>query len=98
MFFGQESVEIIPENIPSATLDSHIDIIIRKFFDGDGWMALTVTMEERRQLPWFCHSCQQSLEGQSIGCDSCLNWQHWSCAAVKCQPKSKFWHCKDCKC
>ena len=99
MLLGQESVETIPENIPSAALDSHVDVnIIRKFFDGDGWMALTAAMEERRQLPWFCHSCQDTLEGQSIGCDSCLNWQHWSCAAVKGQPKSKFWYCKDCKC
>ena len=56
MLLGQKSVETIPENIPSAALDSHIDVnIIRKFSDRDGWMALTATMEERRQLPWFCH-------------------------------------------
>ena len=98
MLLGQESVETIPENIPSASLDPHVDInIVRKYFDGDGWACLTATMKERRELPWFCHSCQETLDGKSIGCDSCLNWQHWGCAGVKTQPKTKFWYCKDCK-
>ena len=26
----------------------------------------------------------------SIGCDSCLYWQHWRCVAVKAKPKPKF--------
>ena len=82
-------VETIPENIPLAALYSHANFF-PIFFDGDGFIAFAATTEERRQLPRFCHSCQQSLDGQSIGCDRCMNWQHRSCASIKSQPKQNF--------
>ena len=99
MLLGEECVEMIPEHIPSACLDSHVDInIIRKYFDENGWAALVSVFGERKQMPWYCYTCQEVLEDtNSIGCDSCLNWQHWRCAAVKSKPKPKFWYCRHCK-
>ena len=39
---GEHSVECMPESLPSALLDEHLDInIIRKFFDQDGWVAVS---------------------------------------------------------
>ena len=97
---GEESIVMIPNEIPSAALDSHIDIwIIQKFFHADGWAALELVYNARKQLPWTCRKCCNELENQenSIGCDSCLNWFHWGCEKIKSRPKTKFWYCKDCK-
>ena len=59
---GEESVEMDPEKIPSAILDSHMDIrIIQTFFDGDGWVVLEAVYAARKNLPWTCHTCAQSL-------------------------------------
>ena len=68
---GEESIVMIPNEIPSAALDSHIDIrIIQKFFQADGWAALELVYNARKQLPWTCRKCCNELENQenSIGC------------------------------
>ena len=99
VLLGEESVECVPENIPSSALDENVDInMIRKFFDADGWLAVSGVYEARKQLPWKCQQCNTNLEDSdpSIGCDSCLNWNHWRCVGLKTKPKRKFWFCKDC--
>ena len=51
MLLGEECVKMIPEHIPSACLDSHVDIIIiRKYFDENGWAALLSVFEENKCL------------------------------------------------
>ena len=96
----EESVEVPPENVPSAVLDSHVDIrIIQKFFSVDEWTALESVYNARKNLPWTCQKCMNCLQDDlpSIGCDSCLNWFHWECQGIKTRLKTKFWFCKDCK-
>ena len=97
---GEELVEVVPENIPSAILDKHVDInTIQKFFTIDGWIALEAVYNARKNQPWGCHKCEEDLHNglPSIGCDSCLNWFHWDCEGIKTRPKTKFWFCKKCK-
>ena len=80
----EDSVESIPENIPSASLDEEradINIILR-FFTPDGWTAIQHVMREGREIGWLCKTCDQVLEGASIGCDSCLEWIHLKCAGL----------------
>ena len=52
VLLGEESVECVPENIPSSTLDDNVDInMIRKFFDADLWLAVSAVYEAWKQLP-----------------------------------------------
>ena len=89
----EDSVESIPENIPSASQDEEradINIIFiminiscrfEMLFTPDGWTAIQHVMRERREIGWLCKTCDQALEGASVGCDSCL---HVSINTVKC--------------
>ena len=96
---SENHIEMIPENIPSACLDNErVDInIILKYFDTDGWAALTSVFRERVSIGWLCFKCYQDLSGESIGCDSCLEWYHRKCAGIRKIPTSQYWFCKSCK-
>ena len=99
ILLGEESVECLPEKLPSALLDENLDInIIRKYFDSDGWTAVTREHETRKQQSWTCQVCTGILvdSSPSIGCDSCLNWSHWKCVGLTKKPRKKFWFCKEC--
>ena len=42
--------------------------------------------------------CQRNLlKSDTICCDCCLEWLHFSCAGVKSATKQKEWFCKLCK-
>ena len=99
MLLGEESVECLPKKLPSALLDENLDInIIRKYFDSDGWTAVTRAHETRKQQSWTCQVCTGILvdSSPSIGCESCLNWSHWKCVGLTKKPRKKFWFCKEC--
>ena len=48
----------------------------------------------------FCY-CHGPDEGAMVGCDNptCQHgsWFHLKCVGLKSKPKSKYWHCPDCR-
>ena len=97
---GEEHVETVPLKIPSCCQDKDIDINqIKQYFDSDAWQVVVTTLEARRQIGiYLCKSCGGDLSHvRSVGCDGRLSWQHYSCAGIISEPKTKFWFCKDCK-
>ena len=96
---SENHIEMIPENVPSACLgNERVDInMILKYFDTDGWAALSSVFRERGSIGWLCFKCNQDLSGESIGCDSCLEWYHHRCAGIRKVPTSQYWFCKNCK-
>ena len=98
ILLGEESVETIPENIPSSVKDKHVDINgIRSFFDSDGWLAVQSVYTEACNMPWLCAVCASNLDaGDSICCDCCLCWSHLQCTKLKKSPKGN-WFCAQCK-
>ena len=42
------------------------------------------------------HDHHGSNADQSIICDSCLEWYHFSCAGVITPPKMTYWFCRNC--
>ena len=47
---------------------------------------------------YYCQVCQRNLlKCNTICCDCCLEWLHFSCAGVKSAPKQKEWFYKLCK-
>ena len=87
---SEEAVECIPANLPSALKDDNIDIMmIRRFFDNDGWASLYSSYKIRLDLPYICPPCggdaDKSPTGspeESIFCDSCIEWFHYSCTTI----------------
>ena len=91
--------EIDVENIPSQLKDSQVDVnMLRRFFDSDGWKRITEIIDQIKEEEWKCGECKQILSSsESIGCDSCLEWNHLICIKLKKIPKCKYWYCSHCK-
>ena len=45
----------------------------------------------------MCPICTHTLDGESLGCDQCLEWFHIGCTGLPKAPKNKFWFCRDCR-
>jgi hypothetical protein len=85
--------------LPSACAESSIDFnLIKNHFEEEAFVELTKRIQMKKIQPWSCGQCFNEIEEvRSIGCDSCLNWFHYSCGGVKSDPKTKYWFCKKCK-
>ena len=87
-------------DINDAIIDTDlVDIkIVRPFFSEQAWDAIqTVLKRKEKKDDWKCSICDHSLDGQSICCNKCLQWQHLECADLSVKPKSRYWYCKMCR-
>ena len=94
---GEEEIDVV--NIPSQLKDSQVDVnMLRRFFDSDGWKRIIEIIDQIKEEEWKCGECKQVLSSsESIGCDSCLEWNHLTCIKLKKIPKCKYWYCSHCK-
>ena len=95
----EDKVECRPEKIPNSILDDSIDVcLVRNYFSNDAWLLLEKTLQLKlKNIIWTCNICNHDLHSEaSILCDSCLLWHHFKCVALKRQPKSKVWFCRNC--
>ena len=94
-------VETDPNLVSSACMHKNVYIhIIRQFLDEDAWQCVISTYEQKLKIGLYtCFECKKSLatNEQSIMCDSCLEWNHYSCVRLRTAPKSKFWFCQTCR-
>ena len=95
----EEEVECMPERIPDSVTDENVDVcLVRKHFTCDAWLIVEQVVDQKiKNMRWVCKSCQHDLDsGQSVVCDSCLLWFHFSCVGIVKYPKSKEWFCRTC--
>ena len=97
----EEDVEIKPERIPASCLDENVCIqSVQKYFSEDAWAAVLQVIEVVGKNPvWFCGACSKAIDDEnenSIVCDSCLSWFHFTCTGIKKNPKKKQWFCRQC--
>lgn len=91
-----EDIKNISE-ISSACLDANLQITrIKQYFTDDAWAVVLETMSKVKETGWLCRICMKSLNGDQIGCDSCLEWLHFHCIGVQKAPKAKTWFCRYC--
>ncbi len=91
----EEEVECRPEKIPCSVLDENVDVcLVRQYFSSDAWKLVEEVMKNKAKNVWVCTTCQNDLHSkQSIICESCLMWYHFSCVGLTKQPKLKNWFC-----
>ena len=95
----EEEVECQPEKVSDAVVDDNVDVhVVRKYFTNDAWMVVEEVMKLKLdKMNWICHSCSHDLHTEeSIICDSCLLWYHFTCASLIRKPKTKNWFCREC--
>ena len=91
-----EDIKCINE-ISSACIDENLNINrIKQYFTDDSWLVLLEKVSKFMEIGWLCRICKESLNGNQIGCDSCLEWQHFDCIGIKKAPKAKTWFCRYC--
>ena len=91
-------VECRPEKVPSSVLDENVDIcLVRQYFSHDAWEVVEqVVLLKRNRNIWICCVCNKDLKtDDSLCCDACLLWSHYSCVGIQQAPKS-VWFCRDC--
>lgn len=84
----------------AACLDSNVCMqAIQKYCDSQAWETVQLIVSElNEEAVWHCAGCTLSVNDEKcIACDSCLQWFHFRCAALKTAPKAKVWFCKECK-
>ncbi|KAL3243899.1 hypothetical protein MRX96_019488 [Rhipicephalus microplus] len=97
----EADVEVRPELLPSGLLDYRVQMRqLQHHFSEEARQLLTsaVSIKKKNEL-WLCHACQERDSGEikMICCDHCLQWFHWTCAAVKqADAKKKLWFRRPC--
>ena len=86
----------------SAVTDENVCIdIIRKYFSSEAWSVVRAVVNAVKHDPLFyCGACTHPInddDEQSIACDSCLQWSHFACTAIRATPKARCWYCAECK-
>ena len=95
----EENIECRPEKIPCSILDENVDVyLVRHYFTVDAWMLVEDVIKQKKEIDiWLCSVCQKDVHcQQSIICESCMNWYHFTCVGLNKTPKRKNWFCKYC--
>ena len=73
---------------------------IKEFFNEDAWLGLKNVLEikEKNSL-WSCKECRKTIENDqnTVACEACLEWFHFTCLGIKRKPRVKTWFCTICK-
>ena len=99
----EEDIETRPECVSASCLDENVCIRnIQKYFTNDGWKALLHLVEAVKNesvVVWCCGRCTNVIndeEENSVVCESCLVWFHFSCTSLRKAPKASKWFCRQC--
>ena len=87
------------DEISLKILDENVNLSrIKKYFTKDAWDNLKDLVSRKRDEAFYeCIVCKSDLHAyDSLVCDSCLEWYHLKCVALKNQPKKAYWICRVC--
>ena len=82
----EHEIECHPEKVSNAVLGENVDIhLVRQYLTDNAWKLIKDVVERKKDCDvWLCKICHHDLHDskseQSIICDSCLEWYHFSCA------------------
>lgn len=96
---NEEEVEVDPNNISSSCLEKFINLnVIQQFFTSDGWLSVENVLKiKSSRLTWKCGSCTHDCSsGDTILCEACLSWFHYTCVGLLQTPRKKYWFCHSC--
>ena len=99
VLIDEECIECQPERVTDAIADENVDVcMVRKFFTYEGWMIVEQVVHEKvTRMKWKCNMCHHDLSdklGESVACDCCLLWFHFSCVGLTKHPKTKNCFCR----
>ena len=93
----QTNIHFIPDTVRDR---DNIDIFrVEKFFTEDAWLQLLEILQKKEESAWHCKACSKAVKDnqESIACDRCLLWYHFSCLSLSSKPQARNSFCKTCK-
>ena len=98
---GECQVETQLEKVPSSCLDENVCIeTCQKYFSHDARAVVCNVVDTVRKNPiYYCGRCTCPIaddKHQSIACDCCLTWFHFTCLSMTMPSKAKVWICRGC--
>ena len=93
----QTNIHLIPDTVRDR---DNIDIFrFEKFFTEETWFQILEILQRKEESAWYCKACSKAVKDnqESIACDRCLLWYHFSCSSLSSKPKARNWFCKTCK-
>ena len=73
---------------------------VAKYFEKDAWLSVLKSTKEKSRIDFVCSVCAKMINDESedsIACDRCLLWTHFTCTSLKSRPKNRNWFCKSCR-
>lgn len=72
---------------------------IKKHFTRKGYATLVVIKKGKEKIKWNCGTCNTEIKPHenSVCCEKCLLWSHFSCTGILKNIKNKPWFCSQCK-
>ncbi len=93
----RKDLECRVEKLPKKLLDENVNMArVKKYLTISAWTQLIQMKEKLQKQDWDCKICHQTLHGNSLGCDVCLEWFHLACLGKQNFPKTKNWICRSC--
>lgn len=72
---------------------------VEKYFEKDAWLSVLEPTKEKTRVDFVCSVCAKMINDESedsIACDRCLLWTHFTCTSLKSRPKNRNWFGKSC--
>ena len=72
---------------------------VEKYFEKDAWLSVLKSRKEKTRVDFVCSVCAKMIHDESkdsIACDRCPLWTHFTCASLKSRPKNRNWFCESC--
>ena len=94
-----EEIPTNASNLSTSLLDENVNCkMVGEYFTKSAWLKATHLIEQLQNDPnWICVVCQEDLSlSDSIVCECCLVWYHFSCAGLCNKPKRAAWFCIFC--
>ena len=74
---------------------SNLRFDFEKYFSSDALLCLRSNIEVSRNQTWLCSICLKDSSTNSVGCDYCNNFFHFSCVGLKKNPVGSYF-CSSC--
>ena len=88
-------------NISTALLEEDVDVNrVERYFTNQAWIKVKRLIEALKlRKSYFCGICRKAIdEGEeTILCNCCMEWMHFTCCNIKKRPKIVYWFCCQCK-
>ena len=90
-----QNIECNMHNLPDMIRDKeNVDIYrIERYFTSSAWRNILKLIQNKNKCIWTCSAIKSK---DSISCNHCLNWYHFSSTSLNKIPKKRNWFCKPC--